>query len=210
MQVTKHAQVYSSKTLNKGFIRIEFNTTTIPLKIKVLGFKRKFFLILLLCFYFQKSSLSFLFSKNLSSDFTLTYKFLSFKFIFYSIGFCKRVLQEKVCGLLITQILFHCCYAISGLEECIGELCTPCGCNPLVEGSIVDWEILHSGEGGDVEQWLEPRNKSSCLRLLSCLYLLSIYTLHNKIAITRLKLLSRGITRRSSEPFTGNSASSLV
>ena len=40
--------------------------------------------------------------------------------------------------------------------------------------------------------------------------LLSIYTHHNKIAIKHLKFLSRGITRRSSEPFTRNSASSLV
>jgi len=40
-----------------------------------------------------------------------------------------------------------------------------------VEDPVVVWEIPHSGEGGDVEQWLEPRNKSSCLRLLSCLYL---------------------------------------
>jgi len=30
-----------------------------------------------------------------------------------------------------------------------------------VKVSFVDIvEILHSGEGGDVEQWLEPRNKS--------------------------------------------------
>jgi len=29
-----------------------------------------------------------------------------------------------------------------------------------VEDPLVDSEILHSGEGGDVERWLEPRNKS--------------------------------------------------
>jgi len=40
----------------------------------------------------------------------------------------------------------------------------------------VDWEILHGGEGGDVEQWLEPRNKSSCLWLLYCLYLFTFYS----------------------------------
>jgi len=28
-----------------------------------------------------------------------------------------------------------------------------------VEDPIVDSEILHGGEGGDVEWWLEPRNK---------------------------------------------------
>jgi len=41
-----------------------------------------------------------------------------------------------------------------------------------VEDPIVDNEILHGGEGGDVERWLEPRNKSFYLRLLYCLYLL--------------------------------------
>ena len=29
-----------------------------------------------------------------------------------------------------------------------------------MEDPLVDSEILHSGEGGDVERWLEPRNKS--------------------------------------------------
>jgi len=28
-----------------------------------------------------------------------------------------------------------------------------------VEDPIVNSEILHGGEGGDVERWLEPRNK---------------------------------------------------
>ena len=31
---------------------------------------------------------------------------------------------------------------------------------PFVEDPLEDSEILHSGEGGDVEQWLEPRNNS--------------------------------------------------
>jgi len=34
-------------------------------------------------------------------------------------------------------------------------------------------KILHNVEGGDVEQWLEPRNISLCLRLLT----LSLFTL---------------------------------
>jgi len=40
---------------------------------------------------------------------------------------------------------------------------------PWVYGSCVEVpfvnlvKILHSDEGGDVEQWLEPRNKSSCV-----------------------------------------------
>jgi len=29
-----------------------------------------------------------------------------------------------------------------------------------VEDPLVDSEILHSGEGGDIERWLEPRNNS--------------------------------------------------
>ena len=128
------------------------------------------------CAIILKSLLQVFGYQNLSSDFTLTYKYLSFKFIFYSIGFCKRVLQERVCDLLITQILFYYCYATSELEECIGKLCTLWGCNTLVEGSIVDREILHGGEGGYVEQWLESRNKSSYLRLLSCLYLFAFYS----------------------------------
>ena len=37
-------------------------------------------------------------------------------------------------------------------------------------------KILHSVEGGDVEQWLEPRNISSCLRLLT-LYLFTLLSL---------------------------------
>jgi len=38
-------------------------------------------------------------------------------------------------------------------------------------------KILHSVEGGDVEQWLESQNMSSCLRLLtfSLFTLLSLY-----------------------------------
>ena len=40
----------------------------------------------------------------------------------------------------------------------------------------MDWEILHGGEGRDVEQWFEPRSKSSCLRLLSYLYLFAFYS----------------------------------
>ena len=44
---------------------------------------------------------------------------------------------------------------------------------------LVIVKILHSVEGGDVEQWLELRNKSSCLRLLtlSLFTLLSLYLL---------------------------------
>ena len=54
-------------------------------------------------------------------------------------------------------------------------------------------KILHGGEGGDLEQWFEPRNKSFCLRLLYCLYyffivhsFLSINTHLNKIVIEYL------------------------
>jgi len=47
----------------------------------------------------------------------------------------------------------------------------------LVEGSIVDWEILHGGEGGDVEQWLEPQNNLLvCDCFLASTYLLFIHS----------------------------------
>jgi len=41
-------------------------------------------------------------------------------------------------------------------------------------------KILHSAEGGDIEQWLEPQNKSSCLRLLT----LSLFTLLSLLTCT--------------------------
>ena len=88
-----------------------------------------------------------------------------------------------------------------------------------MEDSIMDSEILYGGEGGDVERWLEPRNKSfvfafACALLsiafyfsylcscLSCLISLlafhpslslSVYTHLNKEAIEHLNSLSRGI-----------------
>jgi len=77
-------------------------------------------------------------------------------------------------------------------------------------------EILHGGEGGDVERWLKPRNKSFCLWFPYCLYLL-VY--HSFIFVDQHssqqdsnwapQLLSRRITR-SSEPFTGNPTSILI
>ena len=58
---------------------------------------------------------------------------------------------------------------------------------------LVDSEILHSGEGGDVEQWLEPRNNSFLFAIVSILFTcllfihhLSIFTHFNKIAIEYL------------------------
>ena len=47
----------------------------------------------------------------------------------------------------------------------------------LVRSVIV--KILHSVEGGDVEQWLESQNISSCLRFLtlSLFTILSLYLL---------------------------------
>ena len=61
----------------------------------------------------------------------------------------------------------------SCVEDSIVELGTPVLCRSIVilwvygssvEISFVDLvKILHSGEGGDVEQWLEPQNKSSCV-----------------------------------------------
>jgi len=43
----------------------------------------------------------------------------------------------------------------------------------------VDSEILHSGEGGDVEQWLEPRNKSilfAIILFVSLFHLLAFFS----------------------------------
>jgi len=37
-----------------------------------------------------------------------------------------------------------------------------------VEDPLVDSEIFHSGEGGDVERWLKPRNKFTVFAI-SCL-----------------------------------------
>ena len=57
----------------------------------------------------------------------------------------------------------------------------------------MDSEILHGGEGGDVEWWFKSRNESFCLRLLIVsIYLfiihsfLSINTHLKKIAIEHL------------------------
>ena len=57
----------------------------------------------------------------------------------------------------------------------------------------MDWEILQSGEGEDVEQWLELEiNLLACDCFLVSTYfffihsLLSIYTHHNKIVIKHL------------------------
>jgi len=64
-----------------------------------------------------------------------------------------------------------------------------------VEDPLVDSEILHSGEGGDIEQWLKPQNKSFlfaiALLFLFDLYvyysfILSIITYLNKKAIEHL------------------------
>jgi len=43
--------------------------------------------------------------------------------------------------------------------------------------SIVDSEILQSGEGGEVEQWLEPRNKFFVFAIALSLSLLLLFHL---------------------------------
>ena len=43
------------------------------------------------------------------------------------------------------------------MELCTPVLCIP-SCNPFVEDTLEDSEILHSGEDGDVERWLKPQN----------------------------------------------------
>ena len=88
-----------------------------------------------------------------------------------------------------------------------------------MENPLEDSEILNSGEGWDVEWWLEPRNKSfmfvfACVLLSIAFYFsylcsfssclipllafhpslsLSVYTHLNKEAIEHLNSLSRGI-----------------
>jgi len=42
----------------------------------------------------------------------------------------------------------------------------------------VDSEILHVGEGGDVERWLEPRNKFFMFVIACLLISISLYCLH--------------------------------
>ena len=97
---------------------------------------------------------------------------------------------------------------------CYGVVYTIVVVIPLVESSN-RLEILHGGEGGDVERWLEPQNKSLCLRLISCLsYLpyhsLSIYTHYNKIALSTSNSYLEESRGRSSEPFTGYTTSNLA
>ena len=88
-----------------------------------------------------------------------------------------------------------------------------------MEDPLEDREIFHSGEGGDVERWLEPQNNSfvftiACVLLSITLYflylcgcssyLISLLVFHpsfslsvnthlNKEAIEHLNSLSRGI-----------------
>ena len=88
-----------------------------------------------------------------------------------------------------------------------------------MEDPLKDSEILHSGEGGDVQRWLKPRNKffvfvfscvlhsiafyfsylcscSSYLILLLAFHpslLLSVYTSVNKEVIEHLNSSSRGV-----------------
>jgi len=87
-----------------------------------------------------------------------------------------------------------------------------------MEDPLEDSEVIHSGEGGDVEQWLESQNKFLCacdclclaLYCFSFFILVQLFILHSIIAfisslslptythlnqetIELLNLLSRGI-----------------
>ena len=101
-----------------------------------------------------------------------------------------------------------------------------------MEYPLVDGEILHNGEGGDVEQWLEPQNKLLvfaigflftlyCFAFLTCVIicLLFIFALISFTCIfglfssqqesncaTQLIIL-RNQRGEVLEPFTGNSTS---
>ena len=47
---------------------------------------------------------------------------------------------------------------------------------------LEDSEILHSGEGGDVERWLEPRNKFFVF-VFACILLSIIFTFHTCVVV---------------------------
>ena len=86
---------------------------------------------------------------------------------------------------------------------------------PLVKSSS-GLKILHGGEGGDVERWFEPRNKSLCLRLIYLSILSTLYSfiycrsiLLQQDCMEHLKLLSRGITRKKFRTLHGDKASNL-
>ena len=152
--------------------------------------------------------------------------------------------EESVCDYLDHQVYFSLlCAWLSAHFLCIG-LCIERGVvyskcwvvipqwRSLCGGSCVDIVKILLCEGGDVEQWLEPQNKSLCLRLihylstLSLLYLALVYIVHihmldivcvcphlcwAKRASNSTSTLyleeSRGVV---SEPFTENSGSLLV
>ena len=86
------------------------------------------------------------------------------------------------------------------------EFGTPVLCRPLVISSVDIVEILHGGEGGDVDRWLEPRNKflvfaigfllliiaSYCFTILSCDTSCLHFSIHpiSFICILRSSLIS--------------------
>ena len=98
----------------------------------------------------------------------------------------SRSPREIVCDLCDYQV--YCpslCAWLSAHLLCRGflfereELGTPgCNYNPqwrsLCGRSCVDIVKILLCKGGDVEQWLESRNISLCLRLIHCLLLLSL------------------------------------
>jgi len=47
-----------------------------------------------------------------------------------------------------------------------------------VEDLLVDSEILHRGEGGDVERWLEPPNKFFMFGIACVLFSISFHYLY--------------------------------
>ena len=72
------------------------------------------------------------------------------------------------------------------MELCTPVLCRP-SCNffrkdPLVKNPLEDSEIFHSGEGGDVERWLELRIIPLCLRLLVSYFLL-LFIIHTFVKV---------------------------
>ena len=65
------------------------------------------------------------------------------------------------------------------MELCTSVLCRP-SCNsfvygPFVEDLLDDTEILHSGEGRDVERWLKFRNNSLVFAIACVLFSIDFY-----------------------------------
>ena len=72
-----------------------------------------------------------------------------------------------------------------------------------MEDPIVDSEILHGGEGGDVERWLEPRNKFFVFMIAYLLISISLLVLLLLLQSLFIASITFIITLLSSFAFVG-------